>query len=324
MDRKRRRPLKDKQTPALPGRGQNGNTAEQGASSNSFQPRVIQPAAVTASIIDGKAVARAVEQEVAAAISRLGFHPGLVAVRVGNDPASEIYVRNKAKKARELGLEGTELIFDETMSERELLAEIERLNRDNAVDGILVQLPLPKHIDSRNVIDAIDPAKDVDGFHPINNGLLHLGRPTLVPCTPAGCIRLIESTGETIEGKHAVVIGRSDIVGKPVAALLLQRNATVTICHSRTRHLAAIAAVADILVAAIGKARFVTAEMIKPGAIVIDVGINRVDGKLAGDVDFEAAKSVAGWITPVPGGVGPMTIAMLMKNTVTAAERRRG
>ena len=324
MDRKRRRPLNDKQTPALSGRGQNGNTAEQGASSNSFQPRVIQPAAVTASIIDGKAVARAVEQEVAAAISRLGFRPALVAVRVGSDPASEIYVRNKAKKARELGLEGTELIFDESMSERELLAEIERLNLENDVDGILVQLPLPKHIDSRKVIDAIDPAKDVDGFHPINTGLLHLGRPTLVPCTPAGCIRLIESTGETIEGKHAVVIGRSDIVGKPVAALLLQRNATVTICHSRTRHLAAIAAVADILVAAIGKARFVTAEMIKPGAIVIDVGINRVDGKLAGDVDFAAAREIAGWITPVPGGVGPMTIAMLMKNTVTAAERRRG
>ncbi|PYQ30975.1 MAG: bifunctional methylenetetrahydrofolate dehydrogenase/methenyltetrahydrofolate cyclohydrolase FolD [Acidobacteria bacterium] len=282
---------------------------------------------MTAQIIDGKSVARALEQEVAAAISRLSFRPGLVAVRVGSDPASEVYVRNKAKKARELGLEGTELIHPETMSEAELLAEVERLNRDDDVDGILVQLPLPKQIDPMKVIDAIDPAKDVDGFHPINVGMLHLGRPSLAPCTPAGVIRLIESTGQPIEGKHAVVIGRSDIVGKPVAALLLQRHATVTICHSRTRDLAAIAREADVLVAAIGKARFVTADMIKPSAIVIDVGINRliVDGagKLAGDVDFNAASEVAGWITPVPGGVGPMTIAMLMKNTVTAAERRR-
>jgi methylenetetrahydrofolate dehydrogenase (NADP+)/methenyltetrahydrofolate cyclohydrolase len=284
-------------------------------------------APVAAHLIDGKSVALAVEQEVAAAISRLGFSPGLVAVRVGNDPASEVYVRNKARKARELGLEGTELVFPDTMSEEELLAEVARLNRDEAVDGILVQLPLPKQIDPKKVIDAIDPAKDVDGFHPINVGMLHLGRPALVPCTPAGVIHLIESTGEAIEGKHAVVIGRSDIVGKPVAALLLQRNATVTICHSRTRELEAVARDADILIAAIGKARFVTAEMIKPGAIVIDVGINRVvvdgKGKLTGDVDFAAAKEIAGWITPVPGGVGPMTIAMLMKNTVTAAERRR-
>lgn len=279
---------------------------------------------MTARIIDGKAVAAAVEQEVASAISRLAFSPGLVAVRVGSDPASEIYVRNKAKKARELGLAGTELVHPESMSEAELLAEVARLNADDSVDGILVQLPLPKQIDPQKVIDAIDPAKDVDGFHPINVGLLHLGREALVPCTPAGAIRLIDSTGESIEGKHAVVIGRSDIVGKPVASLLLQRNATVTICHSRTRELGAIAREADILVAAIGKARFVTAEMIKPGAIVIDVGINRLDGKLAGDVDFAAAKEIAGWITPVPGGVGPMTIAMLMKNTVTAAERRRG
>ena len=276
---------------------------------------------MTAQLIDGKAVALAVEQEVAAAISRLGFAPGLVAVRVGNDPASEVYVRNKAKKARQLGLTGTELVFPETMTEAELLAEIARLNRDDGVDGILVQLPLPKQIDSRKVIDAIDPAKDVDGFHPISVGMLHLGRPTLVPCTPAGVIRLIESTGQSIEGKHAVVIGRSDIVGKPVAALLLQRHATVTICHSRTRDLAAVAREADILVAAIGKARFVTAEMIKPGAVVIDVGINRVDGKLTGDVDFAAAAEVAGWITPVPGGVGPMTITMLLMNTVESAER---
>jgi methylenetetrahydrofolate dehydrogenase (NADP+) / methenyltetrahydrofolate cyclohydrolase len=284
---------------------------------------VVQAARVGARIIDGKAVARETEAEVAAAIARLGVRPGLVAVRVGNDPASEIYVRNKAKKARELGLEGTELVFPESMPEAELLAEIDRLNGDAAVDGILVQLPLPKQIDARKVIDAIDPAKDVDGFHPINVGMLHLGRPALVPCTPAGVIRLIESTGEAIEGKHAVVIGRSDIVGKPVAALLLQRNATVTICHSRTRDLAQVTRQGDILVAAIGKPRIVTSDMIRPGAIVIDVGINRVDGKLAGDVDFAAAQEVASWITPVPGGVGPMTIAMLMKNTVAAAERRR-
>ena len=278
---------------------------------------------MTARLIDGKAVARQVEQEVAAGISRLGIQPALVAVRVGNDPASEIYVRNKARKARELGLAGNELVFPDTMSEAELLAEVDRLNRDDAVDGILVQLPLPPQIDPRKVIDAISPAKDVDGFHPISVGMLHLGRPALVPCTPAGVVRLIESTGETIDGKHAVVIGRSDIVGKPMAALLLQRNATVTICHSRTRDLPAVARQADILVAAIGRARFVTADMIRPGAIVIDVGINRVEGKLAGDVDFAAAQDVAGWITPVPGGVGPMTIAMLMKNTLLAAELRR-
>jgi methylenetetrahydrofolate dehydrogenase (NADP+)/methenyltetrahydrofolate cyclohydrolase len=284
---------------------------------------MVKAARMPAQLIDGKAVAKVLEGDVAAAIARLGFRPGLVAVRVGNDPASEIYVRNKAKKARELGLEGTELVFPQTMSEAELLAEVARLNADDAVDGILVQLPLPKQIDSKKVIDAIDPAKDVDGFHPINVGLLHLGRPSLVPCTPAGVIRLIDSTGEPIEGKRAVVIGRSDIVGKPVAALLLNRNATVTICHSRTRDLAAAARDADILVAAIGKAHFVTGDMVKPGAIIIDVGINRVEGKLAGDVDFAAAREIAGWITPVPGGVGPMTIAMLMSNTVAAATRRR-
>jgi methylenetetrahydrofolate dehydrogenase (NADP+) / methenyltetrahydrofolate cyclohydrolase len=279
--------------------------------------------AVSAQLIDGKAVAKVLEAEVAAEIARLGFRPGLVAVRVGNDPASEVYVRNKARKARELGLEGTELVFPEAMSEADLLAEVARLNADDSVDGILVQLPLPKQIEAKKVIEAIDPAKDVDGFHPINVGLLHLGRPALVPCTPWGMIRLIESTGQTIEGKRAVVIGRSDIVGKPVAALLLNRNATVTICHSRTRDLAAVAREAEILVAAIGKARFVTAEMVRPGAIVIDVGINRVDGKLVGDVDFDAARASAGWITPVPGGVGPMTIAVLMSNTVRAAARRR-
>src|SRR6185369_12561220 len=297
-----------------------------------------------AQLIDGKAVAATVEAEVRDEITRLGFSPGLVAVRVGNDPASEIYVRNKARKARELGLRGDELVFPESMSEAELLAEIARLNADDGIDGILVQLPLPKQIDATKVIDAIDPAKDVDGFHPFNVGLLHLGRPTLAPCTPAGCIRLIESTGVPIERAHAVVVGRSDIVGKPMAAMLLQRNATVSVCHSRTRDLGAITREADILVAAIGRPIMITGEMVKPGAVVIDVGMNRVDASFAariaqdadktrllekngsvllGDVDFARAREVAGWITPVPGGVGPMTIAMLMKNTLTAAEARR-
>ena len=299
---------------------------------------------MTARLIDGKESAKIVEAEVAAAIASLGFAPGLVAVRVGNDPASEIYVRSKARKAQELGLRGTELIFPESMSEAELLAEIRRLNADVAIDGILVQLPLPKQIDARKVIETIDPAKDVDGFHPVNVGRLHLGRPTLAPCTPAGVMRLIDSTGTKIDGAHAVVIGRSDIVGKPMAALLLQRNATVTICHSRTRDLAAAVRTADIVVAAVGRPLIVTAEMIQPGAVVIDVGMNRVDASFAdriahdadksrllakngtvllGDVNFARVREVAGWITPVPGGVGPMTIAMLMQNTVTAAQWRR-
>ena len=278
---------------------------------------------MSAKIIDGKAVAKEVEAEVRAALEGLAYKPGLVAVRVGNDPASEIYVRNKARKAEELGLRGTERVFDASMPEEELLAEVRRLNADNEVDGILVQLPLPKQIDLKTVIEAIDPAKDVDGFHPINVGLLHLGRPALVPCTPLGIMRLIASTGVSVSGSRAVVVGRSDIVGKPVAALLLHQHATVTICHSRTRDLAAVAREADILVAAIGKPRFVTAEMVRAGAVVIDVGINRVNGKLTGDVDFERAREIASWITPVPGGVGPMTIAMLMSNTVAAARRRR-
>jgi methylenetetrahydrofolate dehydrogenase (NADP+)/methenyltetrahydrofolate cyclohydrolase len=303
---------------------------------------------MSARIIDGKAVAQQIEAEVAAAIAWLERRPGLVAVRVGTDPASEIYVRNKAKKARELGLTGTELVFPDTMSEADLLAEVDRLNRDDSVDGILVQLPLPKQIDARKVIDAISPAKDVDGFHPINVGMMHLGRPALVPCTPAGVMRLIESvtesTGQPIEGKHAVVIGRSDIVGKPMAALLLQKNATVTICHSRTKNLPEVARQGDILVAAIGRPIFVTDDFVKPGAIVIDVGMNRVgpdfaaqlehdaeksrllaknESVLLGDVDYARVREVASWITPVPGGVGPMTIAMLMQNTVTAAQRRR-
>jgi methylenetetrahydrofolate dehydrogenase (NADP+)/methenyltetrahydrofolate cyclohydrolase len=299
---------------------------------------------MAATLIDGKKIAQTIESEVSESVRRLGFAPGLVAVRVGNDPASEIYVRSKAKKAQELGLRGSERVFPESMSEAELLAEVERLNRDDEVDGILVQLPLPKQIDPQKVIDAIAPEKDVDGFHPINVGKLRLGRQTLAPCTPAGCIRLIDSTGVQIAGANAVVIGRSDIVGKPMAALLLQRSATVTICHSKTRDLGAHVREADIVVAAVGRPLTVTADMIKPGAIVIDVGTTRVDasyaGRLAhdpdksrllakngsvliGDVDFARVREIAGFITPVPGGVGPMTIAMLMKNTVTAAEWRR-
>ena len=302
------------------------------------------PRIVSARIIDGKAVARKIEEEVTAELAKIAWRPGLVAVRVGDDPASEIYVRNKARKAEELGLRGEQRIFPDTFSEADLLAEVRRLNEDPDVDGILVQLPLPKHIDARKVIEAIDPAKDVDGFHPMNVGRLHLGRPALVPCTPAGVMRLIDSTGEKIEGKHAVVVGRSDIVGKPQAALLLQRNATVTICHSRTPDLGAVVRQADIVVAAVGKPLIVTRDMIKPGAIVIDVGMNRVEtpfapklqhdpdklrllekngSVLVGDVDFARVKEVAGWITPVPGGVGPMTIAMLMRNTLTAAQWRR-
>lgn len=299
---------------------------------------------MAAVLIDGKAIARGLEQEVAEAIRALPYRPGLVAVRVGSDPASEIYVRNKARKAEELGLKGIERTFPASMSEQELLAEVARLNADPEVDGILVQLPLPKQIDAQKIIDAIDPAKDVDGFHPVNVGRLTLGRPSLVPCTPAGVMRMLDAIAAPIEGKRAVVLGRSDIVGKPVAALLLQRNATVTICHSRTADLASVTREADILVAAIGRPLFVTAEMVKPGAVVIDVGINRVDASFAarlahdeqksrllakngtavvGDVDFARVREVAGYLTPVPGGVGPMTIAMLMQNTLSAALRRR-
>ncbi len=306
---------------------------------------VIQAApTVTGQIIDGKAVAKETEAEVAAEVRLLGFQPGLTAVRVGNDPASEIYVRSKAKKAEELGLRGEQRVFPDSMSESDLLAEIKRLNDDPSVDGILVQLPLPKQIDARKVIDAIDPAKDVDGFHPVNVGRLHLGRPVLAPCTPAGVMRLIDSTKIAIEGKHAVVIGRSDIVGKPMAALLLQRNATVTICHSRTSGLESVVQQGDIVVAAVGKPPMVTRSMIRQGAVVIDVGMNRVGpdfaprlahdeakarllakngSVLVGDVDYARAAEAASWITPVPGGVGPMTIAMLMRNTVTAARWRR-
>ena len=304
---------------------------------------------MTARLLDGKAIAAEVEAEVrrdAGELAARGITPGLVAVRVGEDPASEVYVRNKARKAVELGLRGTQEHLPADTTQSQLMSLIEKLNRDDEVDGILIQLPLPAHIDSSTVLRAVDPAKDVDGFHPINVGRLHLGEATLAPCTPAGVIRMLDAAGVTLRGKHAVVIGRSNIVGKPVAALLLGRDCTVTVCHSRTRDLPAIAREADILVAAIGRPLFVTGDMVREGAIVVDVGINRVnpgsaesamirdEGKraaleagksvLVGDVEFTAAIEKASWITPVPGGVGPMTIAMLMKNTVTAATERRG
>ncbi|HVR43332.1 MAG TPA: bifunctional 5,10-methylenetetrahydrofolate dehydrogenase/5,10-methenyltetrahydrofolate cyclohydrolase [Thermoanaerobaculia bacterium] len=299
-----------------------------------------------ARIIDGKAIARTVERELQpriAALAARGIRPKLTAVRVGDDPASEIYVRSKARKAEELGLAGEVLHLPASTAGEELLREVDRLNRDPEIDGILVQLPLPARIDERAVVEAIDPAKDVDGFHPVNVGRLQLGRPSLVPCTPAGVMRLIESTGRTIAGAHAVVVGRSNIVGKPVAILLLQHHATVTICHSRTRDLAAMVRQADIVVAAVGRPCLIRAEMLRPGGVIIDVGMNRLEAGdsaaaalgprkraileekgsvLVGDVELEGAAEVAGWITPVPGGVGPMTIAMLMANTVAAAEGR--
>jgi methylenetetrahydrofolate dehydrogenase (NADP+)/methenyltetrahydrofolate cyclohydrolase len=243
----------------------------------------------------------------------------------GDDPASKVYVRNKTLAAEEIGVRSQLIEYKKDVSETELLQRVAALNADRAVHGILVQLPLPKHIDGARVLESIAPQKDVDGFHEANLGALMAGRIGVVPCTPLGCMRLIEHAGVQIAGRHAVVVGRSNIVGKPVAHLLLQRDATVTICHSKSKDLKAITKQADILVAAVGRAKLVTAEMVKPGACVIDVGINRLpDGKLAGDVDYEAVKEVAGWITPVPGGVGPMTIAMLLENCIRAASREFG
>ncbi|MDT0632519.1 bifunctional methylenetetrahydrofolate dehydrogenase/methenyltetrahydrofolate cyclohydrolase FolD [Rubrivirga sp. S365] len=288
-----------------------------------------------AEIIDGTAVAAAVRAEVAqdaAAFQREhGRRPALRVVLVGEHAASQSYVRAKARAAGEAGIDAETLARPADLSERDLLALIARLNADDGVDGILVQLPLPDHVDEGAVIRAVDPAKDVDGFHPENVGRLVLGEPTLEPCTPAGIVELLRRTGVETSGAHAVVLGRSNIVGKPLASLLLRRglDATVTVCHSRTRDLPALARQADVLVAAIGRAGFVTADMVKPGAAVVDVGINRVDDasrergyRLVGDVDFDAVADVAGAITPVPGGVGPMTIAMLLANTVEAARRR--
>lgn len=281
-----------------------------------------------AQIIDGKALAAQVKAEAAAetvALKEKGVTPCLAVVLVGEDPASQVYVRGKAKDCHDCGIDSRVIRLPEETTQEELLKLVGELAADKAVNGILVQLPLPAQIDEKAVIDAIPPEKDVDGFSPVNVGRMQIGEPCFLPCTPAGCIRMIESTGTSIEGKHAVVIGRSNIVGKPAALLLLAKNATVTICHSRTANLKELCAGADILVAAVGKAGFVTGDMVKPGAVVIDVGINRgEDGKLHGDVDFAAASEKASYITPVPGGVGPMTRAMLMKNTVQAAARQNG
>ena len=278
---------------------------------------------MTAQIIDGKAIAQEVRAEWkirADALKARGITPGLAVIIVGEDPASKVYVANKVKACAELGLHSEHIILPADTSEATLLAKINELNNDAKIHGILVQLPVPKHIASNKVLEAISPDKDVDGFHPMNVGALVTGNMRFAPCTPYGAMKLLEKCGVTIEGKHAVVVGRSNIVGKPVALLLLHRHATVTICHSRTEDLPEVTRTADILVAAIGKARFVTADMVKPGATVIDVGINREEGKIVGDVDFEGVKDKVSAITPVPGGVGPMTIALLLRNTLTACK----
>lgn len=282
-----------------------------------------------AQIIDGKAVSAAVKEEVAAETAKLreenGLKVGLAVVIVGNDSASRVYVNNKKKACEAVGFQSFEYALDENTTQEQLLDLVNVLNRDDRVNGILVQLPLPAHIDEKAVINSISPDKDVDVFHPVNVGKIMIGEYSFLPCTPAGVMRLIESTGVDITGKQCVVIGRSNIVGKPQALLLLQKNGTVTICHSKTKNLKEICKSADILVVAIGRAKFVTGDMIKEGAVVIDVGMDRDEnGKLCGDVDFESAEKTAGYITPVPGGVGPMTIAMLMKNTLTAAKQQAG
>ncbi|MBF2574076.1 bifunctional methylenetetrahydrofolate dehydrogenase/methenyltetrahydrofolate cyclohydrolase FolD [Listeria welshimeri] len=276
-------------------------------------------------IIDGKKLAKEIQERVTtevAELAKIDKKPGLAVVLVGDNQASRTYVRNKQKRTEEAGMKSVLIELPETVSEEKLLEVVEELNTDDTIHGILVQLPLPKHISEEKVIDTISYDKDVDGFHPVNVGNLFIGKDSFVPCTPAGIIELIKSTGTQIEGKRAVVIGRSNIVGKPVAQLLLNENATVTIAHSRTKNLAEVAKEADILVVATGLAKFVKKEYIKPGAIVIDVGMDRDENnKLCGDVDFEDVIEVAGFITPVPGGVGPMTITMLLANTLKAAKR---
>ena len=281
---------------------------------------------MTAQLIDGNALSRQLRTEVAqraAALRARGTTPGLAVVLVGDNPASQVYVRNKVKACEEAGLHSVLEKYDASLSEAELLARVEALNNDPAIHGILVQLPLPAHIDDHKVIEAISPLKDVDGFHVASAGALMVGEVGFKACTPYGCMKMLESIGmKDLRGKHAVVIGRSNIVGKPMAMMLLAANATVTVCHSGTSDLAAMTRQADIVVAAVGKRNVLTADMVKPGAVVIDVGMNRNDeGKLCGDVDFDGVKAVAGYITPVPGGVGPMTITMLLVNTLEAAER---
>ena len=279
---------------------------------------------MSAELLSGKTMSESLRKEIASRVSALkakGLTPGLAVILVGNDPASEIYVRNKGNGCTEVGMYSRTINMPAETTQEELESAIDALNNDPAIHGILVQLPLPKHLDENAALAKILPEKDVDGFHLINAGHMLTGTEGVVACTPRGALHMIKSTGVNLSGKEAVVIGRSNIVGKPMAMLLLKENCTVTICHSRTQTLAEHTRRADILVAAVGKAGFVTADMVKPGAIVIDVGINRVDGKVKGDVDFDAVKEVAGWITPVPGGVGKMTITMLLMNTVEAAER---
>ena len=281
---------------------------------------------MTAHILDGNALAkqlRAEFRQTAETLAARGVRPGLAVILVGEDPASQVYVRNKVNACADAGFHSEKHVFPGDATQSEVLAKIRQLNADPAIHGILVQLPLPPQFDAEAVLEAIVAEKDVDGFRAENVGALVQGMPCFVPCTPRGAMRLLEEAGIEIAGKEAVVVGRSNIVGKPMAMLLMHAGATVTVCHSRTRDLAAHCRRADILVAAIGKPKFITGDMIKPGAAVIDVGINRLpDGKLCGDVDFDGCKEVASWITPVPGGVGPMTITMLLANTVEAAERK--
>jgi len=292
---------------------------------------------LSARILEGKVFAGQFKEDArkraAALKEKYGVQPGLAVIIVGHDPASEVYVRNKHKACEELGIYSEVIEMAEDSSKEEILARIDSLNKDEKIHGILVQLPLPKALRSaeEEILDSIDPVKDVDGFHPVNVGRMVKGEEALLPCTPHGCLKMLELAGIEIEGKKAVVVGRSNIVGKPMLHLLLARNATVTVCHSRTENLPAVTREADILVAAVGRPKFITAEMVKEGAAVIDVGINRLPpaepgakGKLVGDVDFEAVKEVAGAITPVPGGVGLLTVAMLMENVVQAAEMQLG
>ena len=281
---------------------------------------------MSAAIIDGKAIAKEIKDGVAVKVEELkakGIEPGLAVIIVGEDPASKVYVRNKARACKECGIKSQVIRLPEETTQEELIEVIHGINADDSVHGLLVQLPLPRHISEKAVLAEIDWHKDVDGFHLMNAGALLTGQATVQPCTPAGCIELLKRSNVKLDGANAVVIGRSNIVGKPMALLLLQNNCTVTVCHSHTKNLKEIVAAADVVVAAIGKPRFVTADMIKEGAAVIDVGINRLeDGSLCGDVDFEGAAEKAACITPVPGGVGPMTIAMLMENTLKAAEAK--
>ncbi len=280
---------------------------------------------MTAQIIDGNALSKQLRETVAADTAKLkaqGLTPGLAVVLVGDNPASQVYVRNKVKACEDAGIHSVLEKYEASMTEADLLARVAALNNDPSIHGILVQLPLPAHIDSQKVIEAISPQKDVDGFHIASAGALMTGMPGFWPCTPYGCMKMLESIGYNLKGKHAVVIGRSNIVGKPMALMLLQQNATVTVCHSGTTNLKEITLQADVIVAAVGKRNVLTADMVKPGAVVLDVGMNRNDeGKLCGDVDYEGVKKVASYITPVPGGVGPMTITMLLVNTLESAQR---